>query len=256
MTGSGRGQWLALSLGRRVICDLTAAARHLPLVVIARRMPLAALAEARERAQPRIGWCALFVKAFAAVAVRHAELRRAYFSYPWPHLYEHPHSAAMVAVERPFGDAPAVFFARIDAPERQPLHEIEARIRRYKDGPIESIGAYRRTLRVAALPRALRRLLWAAVYHSTGRLRTRYFGTFGVSSIAAQGGRLELLHSPLTATVSYGPLEADGTMDVRLTIDHRVLDGAETARALEEMERVLRCEILSELRYLRDLDAA
>jgi hypothetical protein len=38
--------------------------------------------------------------------------------------------------------------------------------------------------------------------------------------------------------------------------DHRVMDGANVARALEELERVLKTEILAELRYLQAVEAA
>ena len=53
-----------------------------------------------------------------------------------------------------------------------------------------------------------------------------------------------------------GVIGPDGKVDVRLTYDHRVLDGATVARALGELERVLACEILAELRYLQAADAA
>jgi hypothetical protein len=247
---------LRLSLGRRLACDLMDVSQAVPSVMIARRMPLAVLAEAREQSQPRPGWCAIFVKAFAAVAARFPELRRGYFAFPWPHLYEHPHSLATVGIERSLGDEPALFFGQIEAPERQPLGEIDARLRRYKEAPVESIGAFRRALRIAALPRPFRIMLWWFAGHTTGPRRAHYLGTFGVSSVAAHGSMLQLIRSPLTATLTYGRLEEDGTMEVQLSIDPRVLDGGEAARALEELERVLRGEILAELRYLHNLDAA
>jgi pyruvate/2-oxoglutarate dehydrogenase complex dihydrolipoamide acyltransferase (E2) component len=43
---------------------------------------------------------------------------------------------------------------------------------------------------------------------------------------------------------------------VRITYDHRVLDGATVARALAELERVLTHEILTELRDLPPAQAA
>jgi pyruvate/2-oxoglutarate dehydrogenase complex dihydrolipoamide acyltransferase (E2) component len=60
----------------------------------------------------------------------------------------------------------------------------------------------------------------------------------------------------LTSTLNYGVIAPDGSVDVRLTYDHRVLDGATVARALADLERVLNCEILAELRYLRCAEAA
>jgi hypothetical protein len=62
--------------------------------------------------------------------------------------------------------------------------------------------------------------------------------------------------SPLTTALNYGVIGADGGVDVRLIYDHRVMDGATVARALQDLERVLNCEIVAELRYLRAVEAA
>jgi hypothetical protein len=110
--------------------------------------------------------------------------------------------------------------------------------------------------RLAWLPRPLRRLLWWAALNLSGRRRVRLLGTFGVSTVAGLGAGTLFLPSPLTTTLNYGPVAEDGSVEVRLLFDHRVLDGATMARALADMERVLNCEILAELRYFRALDAA
>ena len=64
--------------------------------------------------------------------------------------------------------------------------------------------------------------------------------------VASLGAGRHIL-SPLTTTINYGTLEPDGTLDVRLTYDHRVLDGATVARALAALEEVLHDEIRHEL---------
>jgi len=91
---------------------------------------------------------------------------------------------------------------------------------------------------------------------ASGYRRVRNWGTFGVSVYSGLGA--ESLHplSPLTTTLNYGVIAEDGTVDVRIIYDHRVLDGGTVARALEHLERILQCEILAELRYLEALDAA
>ena len=53
--------------------------------------------------------------------------------------------------------------------------------------------------------------------------------------------------SPLTTTLNYSTFEPDGSIDVRLTYDHRVLDGAPIARALTAIEETLNGEIRDEL---------
>ena len=55
------------------------------------------------------------------------------------------------------------------------------------------------------------------------------------------------LLSPLTTTLNYGAFGEDGSLDVRLTYDHRVVDGATVARALGHLEEVLTGPIVNEL---------
>jgi hypothetical protein len=46
----------------------------------------------------------------------------------------------------------------------------------------------------------------------------------------------------------YGPLDPDDSMNVGITIDHRVIDGAFSARALIRIEETLNGAIADELR--------
>src|ERR1700756_5071099 len=87
---NARGRNIALSVPRRFIGDLVHFAHRIPSVPVERRMHLAAVARAREVLEPRPSWCAVFTKAYALVAERMPELRRAYMSWPKAHLYEHP----------------------------------------------------------------------------------------------------------------------------------------------------------------------
>jgi len=43
----------------------------------------------------------------------------------------------------------------------------------------------------------------------------------------------------MTTTLTYGTLHADGSLDVRLFYDHRVLDGVQPALALRDLEQTL-----------------
>jgi hypothetical protein len=250
------GRNLALSLPRRFICDLVHFAHRVPTVPVERRMDLAALVAARQVAQPRLSWCALFTKAFAFVAANWPELRRAYLSFPRPHLYEHPINVASIAVERRFGDEDAVFFVPMRKPEQQSLAELDAQIRQFKEQPLEKVAAFRRALQISRLPWPLRRLVWWVGLNVWGRKRAHYMGTFGVSVYASLGASSLHPLSPLTTALNYGVIDPSGLVDVRLIYDHRVLDGGTVARVLVELERVLKCEILSELRYLQAVEAA
>jgi hypothetical protein len=219
-------------------------------------MHLAEVASARALAVPKPGWCALFVKAFAFVAAGQPVLRRSYQPWPRPHLYEHPVNISSVGVERDFHDEPAVFIAHLRAPETLGIQEIDVRLKEYKERPVEQVDSFRKILRTTRLPWPLRRLLWWYGLNSSGYRRAQTFGTFGVSTIAGQGAELLYLLSPLATTLNYGVVGADGGVTVRLLFDHRVLDGGTAARVLHDVERVLCCEILSELRYFEALEAA
>jgi len=250
------GRNLRLSLPRRFIGDLVHFARRVPSVPVERAIQLTPLVAARQRAKPRPSWCAIFTKVYAFVASAYPELRRAYLSFPQPHLYEHPISVASIAVERRFGDEDAVFFIHLKNPEKLSLQELDGQLRRAKEQPIEQIGSFRRVLLVSRLPWPLRRLLWWTGLNVSGRKRAHYFGTFGVSVYSGLGAASLHPLSPLTTALNYGVIAPDGSVDVRLVYDHRVLDGATVARALAELQRVLMCEILAELRSMQSAEAA
>jgi hypothetical protein len=251
-----QGRYLPLSLPRRLICDLLHFAHQVPTVPVQRRMHLATVQAARASAVPRPSWAALFTKAYACVAETWPELRRAYLSLPGPRLYEHPISVASVAIERPFGDENAVFCGQVRNPEKMGLQQLDAELRRFKEQPIENIASFRRALLISRLPRPLRRWIWWLGLNFSGRKRAHYLGTFGVSVYGSLGASSLHPLSPLTTALNYGHIGADGVVDVRIIYDHRVMDGATVARVLEELERVLTNQIVTELRYLKAADAA
>jgi hypothetical protein len=251
-----RGRSLPLSLPRRLVGDLLHFARKVPSIPVQRRINVAALREARAQASGRPSWCTIFLKGYALVAAQMPELRRAYLGWPWPRLYEHPVNIASVAIAREYQGEPAVLFGHFRSPERQSLAELETHLRHFKNAPVWSIGLYRQALRVSRLPRPLRRLLWWVGLNSSGPKRAKRMGTMGLSTYSGLGA--ESLHpmSPLTTTLNYGVIGADGDVDVRLIYDHRVLDGSTVATALAELDKVLSGEVLAELRNLGQTRAA
>lgn len=250
------GRSLPLSLPRRFIGDLLHAAEKVRAVSVERRLSLAPLAAARAAAEPRPGWSAIFAKAYALTAVKHAELRRAYLSFPRPHLYEHPENVAAVAIERDYDGEKGVFFGHLRAPERRPLADIQARLRFFKEAPLTAVRSFHRALRTSRWPRPLRRLTWWYGLNVFGPARAKYFGTFGLTTVAAEGFSPLTIPTPLTSTVSYTPFEADGSLFLRLAFDHRVLDGSVLGRALRDLEKILLGEILAEVSSLPSSRAA
>jgi hypothetical protein len=241
-----RGRRVRLSPARKLITDLMGVFREVPTVTAERTLALADLVARRRRMASPPAWTALFAKAFARVAADIPALRRSYIRYPWPHLYEHSQAVAVVAVEREYRGEEVVLFVHLRGLVGRSLQDLDRQLRHSLSAPLDRVGTFRRSLRLARFPWPLRGWLMRLGLHGSGRLREKHFGTFVVSSPAAQGAGLLHLISGTTAAVHYGLFDAAGNIDVRLTFDHRVLDGATAARALSRMEAVLNGEVLEE----------
>ena len=231
---------------RRHIADLMHASHRVPFVSLTRRLDIRQLLEARAAAAQRPGWAAIFVKAFALVAKEQPTLRTLYAKWPWPSFYELPYSVAMVAIARVEDGQDCVLPQKVPAPDRAPLVELDAQIRHAKEAPIAEVPAFRKILQVTRLPLPLRRLVWL-VGLNFGRQHANWFGSFGVTSVAAYGaGQLQAV-SPGPYILSYGVVE-DHAIDVVIRWDHRICDAALIARTLTRLEQVLNGEIAAELR--------
>ncbi|MBR1282797.1 acyltransferase [Bradyrhizobium sp. AUGA SZCCT0177] len=245
-----RGTVRKITLPRRLIADLMHASNRVPFVSLARPLNIRGLLEARAQAAVRPGWAAIFVKAFALVAKEQPVLRTLYVKWPTPAFYELPRSVAMVAIARVEDGQDCVLPQKVTAPDEMSLADVDAMIRHAKEAPIEQVPAFRKILRTTRLPLPLRRLFWA-IGLNFGRQRANYFGSFGVTSVAAYGaGQLHAL-SPGPFVLSYGVEKPDQTIDVVLRWDHRITDAALIAKVLNRLEQVLNTEIAGELRSNR-----
>lgn len=243
-----RGRSLPLSLPRRWIGDLLHFADKVPVVAAERAFRVRALADAR-RAVPRPpAWHALVIKALGLTSVRMPELRRAYLPYPWPRLYEAPYSVANVVFDRDFGGEPATFLAPLIRPEERPLADIQAKVKRWKEDPVEAHGVLRRLVRNAKPPRPIRRLIWASGLYWNGYLRARNFGTFAVNSVAAVRSRMLMFKTPISSVWYYGTVTGAGTMDMQIAFDHRVVDGAMAGRIGSVVEEVFNTVLVTEVK--------
>ncbi len=252
------GHYLPVSPARRLICDLLHFAAKVPTVPVQRSMQLGELAQARDLiadhwpgGSPKPRWPSLFLKAFALTASEMPALRQALIRWPWERMYEHPHSVVSVAISKPAkqpDQGEEVLFGHIHHPETLPLGEIETRLRQFKERPAKEFGVMRRAMRIARLPRFLRRLLWWSALDWSGPMRANHMGTFGLSVYSGLGA--ESLHplSPLTTCLTFGPVSTRGEVTARIIYDHRTMDGSLIARALARMEQVLCAELLQEVR--------
>jgi hypothetical protein len=241
------GRSVRLSPFRRLVTDLMYFSTQVPSVTIERRMDLSPLIAARRRIQPHPGWAVLFAKALALVARHRPELRRSYMAFPWARFYEHPYSLVALNVERFDGDEPVVVQCLIRRPENRPLLEMEKIVRYHQEEPLDKLRWYQRAVAMSKLPWPLRPLLWWGALNVFGRRRTHNFGTFGISSVASQGAGVLHAIPLLSSMLHYGLFEDSGHLTVRLTWDHRIMDGGPAARILVEVERTLLGELLDEL---------
>lgn len=244
-----RGRAIKLSRPRRLVNDLMRFSIGIPRVTVQRRMNLSRLLEARKLLEARPTWTAIFLKGYGLLARETPELRRAYVRLPWPQLYEYPESVGSVAYERDWEGEPAVLLSRIKGPEHRSLKQIDAAVRAARSTPVREVREFRRALDMARAPAPLRWLLmWLGL--NWGRQRGNYFGTFQLSVYSAIGAESFNPLTPLTTLLNWGPIGPDGWANVRILYDHRVMDGATIARALERFETILNGAVADEVAAL------
>ncbi len=224
--------------------------KSVPLVTAERRMNLSPIIEARKAGPVKPSWTVILSKAFAIVAARRPELRTAYMSYPYSHLHVHPYSIATVIVEREFQGEVFPLNYRLKKPETTALLDLHRTLDLSRTVPLEEDEQFRFMYSLARKPLLVRRSLWWMGYHWSGCKRAHYFGTFGLSSPAVGGAGLTTIVSPLSCTLHYGLFDDVGQIDMRVTFDHRAVDGAPVARGLAEMEQILMTDVLDEIKQL------
>ncbi|WP_034854803.1 hypothetical protein [Sinorhizobium sojae] len=246
-----RGRALKLSGPRRLVGDLMRFSIGVPRVSVQRQMNLAPLQQARNSVTSRPSWMALFLKGYALLAMETPELRRAYVKLPRPQLYEYPGSIASVAHEREYEGERVVLLSLIKNPERRTIRELGALLEAARTRPVLEIKEFRRALKIARAPAPIRWLLmWLGL--NLGRQRARHFGTFQLSVYSGLGAESLNPLTPLTTLFNYGPITEQGLVTVRIHYDHRVMDGANVARALARLEEILNGEVAFELASLAE----
>src|SRR5436309_2406787 len=242
------GRYLRLPGPRRFIGDLVHFAHRIPSAPVSRTIHIAELIEPRSRHGARPSWACVFMKAYAMVGAEHAPLRRSLLEFPWPRVYEHPWMNCALAIERTYQGEDGVFVGLFRAPEQQSLTQLQQAVDWYKNESVEKVGFYRMALRFSRVPLPIRRLLWWGTLNISGFKRCKRFGTFGLSSYGSLGAEQVHPISPLTTTLTYGPIDPKtGQVVVKLIYDHRVLDAAYIARRLRDVEETLTGPILGEL---------
>jgi len=248
---SPQGSYCSLSPSRRWMCELVALSRTIPIAALEHRLQLGPVIAARNALpKPHPSWVALFLKAFGLVAQRRAHLRQSYFGFPWPRIYEHPVNIAAITVEREWQEQHAVFFDMLPQPETMGLMELHNYLKRLKTEPVESFRPFRRLIRVNKKPLLVRRLIWRFLHSLSGPRRVNHFGTFAINGGTRFPIRPVTTTGAIGTTLYFGLFAPDGSTDVCLTFDHRIMDGGEVVRTLDELEAVLNTDIVLELKAL------
>ena len=237
-----------LSGARGCVGDVALLGRTIPLFPVERTLRLQPVAEARAAATPRIGWAAMFMKAYAAVARDMPLLRTWMAGLVRPRLVTADQSVATLAVNRVEEGADRLCWTRITAPDTLPLASLQRLVDDALAKPLDE--AFPRQLELERTPGWLRRTILRWNMRSTSPKRASRIGTFSLSTLAGLGATNRFHPTLCTTSLSWAPLEADGRCLVTLIADHRVLDGAAAARALHRLEQAFTTELVAELRTL------
>lgn len=242
------GKIQRIGASRSIVLDVIHCASKVPSFPVERRFYLEEIARLRDQAQPRISWSALFTRAYGLASREHPVLRQMYVSWPWARIYQSPECVISIAVNRVLPTGERLFFGRLRDPDRRSLVEIQAELNRFQTG--DPARVFLSQWRGAKMPTWIRRVAWWWRMEVDYRQRARRVGTASMSVLAGQGVTNRLHPCMMTSSLSFGPLEADGQCLVTLQCDHRVIDGAAAARALNSIGDLMSSQIKTELNSL------
>ena len=213
-------------------------------------MHLKNVVDARKRHPEQPPWSALFAKGFALVAREIAPLRQVYVGFPTPRIFEYHESFVSIAYELNVEGEAIVLPVRIRRADQIPLTGFRYKLDEMRDGYLARRGFYRILEVLSHFPVLLRRPIWWIVL-TLPHLRKRFFGTFVITSVGFLGAAMLNPIAPFTSLLTYGPIQSDGELTVRLVFDHRLYDGVTAARALARLEEMLTGSICEELNAYR-----
>ncbi len=242
-----QGRTVPLARSRILITDFLEACASIPLTVVQKTMNVADLAQARQETAPRPSWCGIFTKAYAKVVAARPDLRRAFMTFPRRRLFEYAATSVDIVVEARLEDDVFLVMAPVKSPESKTILEIDRYLDACRQDPVKMVRKFQRALSYARLPLMVRRWLWWYALQVSNRQRVKHFGAFGVSSVGNWGVDSVRPIMPWTTTIHYGAVDSRGQVTMRLTFDHRVIDGSGVSSALNEMETMLHTEILAEV---------
>ena len=231
---------------RGCVADIAMLAKNIPLFPVDRWCNLTELTQARTASHHRIGWAAIFLKAYGKVVEQTPELRSWFLPGLWPRIATTNQIVATLAINRIENDTEQLCWARLHQPETLPLVDIQRFIDECCSAPSNEL--FKRQRELEMLPGFLRRAVLRWNLRSASRKRSTRIGTFSLSTLAGYGASNHFHPTLCTTSISYRPVEADGRCLVTMIADHRVIDGAVVARSLATLEKFLQQDLVHELR--------
>ncbi len=251
-----KGIKISVHWTRTLISDIVYYANKVPLCTIEKNINIEAVQIAKSNSLKRIGWTSIFTKAMGLASIEFDELRQSWMSFPYAHLYQHPIPIASVAINRIIDNQEAVVFGMVQKPDAKPLLEINEALHYFKSSPIDSVSLLKRMRRTSKFPWPIRALIWNYGLYLSGYCKAKNFGTFSVSSVSQLDANTIHLLTPLTSALNYGPISANGDCTIRLTFDHRVMDGLTIAKVLSFIEESINESIREEIENQNETQVA
>lgn len=235
---------------RRLVLDIIRASRSVPAFPLDRTLAIGSLEIIRKNSFRRISWTAIYLKAWGLVSQRVPQLRQCFLTYPWAHLYQHPHSVASVSVHRrdPGSAADRLIFCRVKGPEFLQLSQIQDCLDQAQTWPLPQV--FRDGQLLGKFPWPLRNLAWDLMMYWWGRKKSKKIGTFSISSLAGQNSMNSFHPLIVTTSLCFSKPNENGDCPVTLLCDHRVIDGYLGAECLNYLEETMLGPIAQELRTL------
>jgi pyruvate/2-oxoglutarate dehydrogenase complex dihydrolipoamide acyltransferase (E2) component len=252
-TASKSGR-LRVPRSRALVTDILHFHQKSPNVAHSRRMQVAELAEARDRAGVRISWSALIIQAWSEICRRHPVLLQTWRAWPVRHIYQQQTTVANLAISRVHDSDQWLFWGLIRSPEERSLPEIQKTIDSFNNEPVDT--QFQKQLTLSRLPTFARRIVWWWNLNISGEKRGKRLGTFSLTTISGRGAEIQHPPTVMTTGLTFAPIDGEGQMKVTLVYDHRLMDGSFIADRLIEFEEQLQGFVVTELRSLAHLPAA
>lgn len=249
MSHPSRGQRRWVPSQRRTPIDISIVAKRVPSFPIVARVDLSEVEswrQSQKKLGKRIGWNAILAHAYGFVSQEIPELRDVYVTRPIPYIYRHPEPIGSLTIHRKDSSGnERLIWARVSSPHCMDLVELQERIDRFSTSKIEEV--FQDGLRLERRIGPIRRMNWHLLMLWCGRKRAKHLGTFSLSNLGHLGA-LNLHHPTVTATsIAMGPICEDGSCQLALICDHRVLDGVLASQSLIRLTQTIRSLVCIDL---------